>query len=287
MSRNEWKLTFERRLFDGFEKVTGFRIPGTSGRAILLWDARSGKPRAALENAHGGSATKIYAVRFGRGGAFLASAGTDRNVKLWDATRSGFRERAAPLGCRRSPSAAHALALLGENLLASGHYDGAARVWDARSPDVAQELRPPPGVAPSPIAGIAADDGRGVGRPRGTSGRRKTDLRCPRPFGRPPGTTGEGVPDEFRSGTLAPRVSRILLVGRRRVLPGSRVPRLRRCGIPPLLLGYPKNSSKFSFRRQIELVSRSFSDCSSSLPEFSTTEEGAPRLSFNSSHAGR
>ena len=40
MSRNEWKLTFERRVFDGFEKVTGFRIPGTTSSSCRGATAR-------------------------------------------------------------------------------------------------------------------------------------------------------------------------------------------------------------------------------------------------------
>jgi len=103
----------------------GRMLASSSGNAIQLWDAVTGKYQLALSGNLNRTVEMTTSVVFSPDGKILASVDTDNIIKLWDlstglelASLSGtFAE---VLVIEFSPDG---------NILASGHRDGSVRLW--------------------------------------------------------------------------------------------------------------------------------------------------------------
>jgi cytochrome c len=91
--------------------------------SLALWDRATGR-LLARRPAH---QAKIAALTMSADGASLASAGWDRQVRLWRSSDL------SPLATIPAPDNVNALAFTADGLLAGGGYDGSLRLWDARS----------------------------------------------------------------------------------------------------------------------------------------------------------
>ena len=103
-------------------------------RAVRLWDATTGRTRHTLT----GHAEKVVSAKFCPWNyARAVSCSHDRTVKVWDLER-GFCK--ASIMCASNCNSV----TYGESaaVVISGHYDGAARIWD---------LRQKPGAACDPV----------------------------------------------------------------------------------------------------------------------------------------
>ena len=103
-------------------------------RAVRLWDATTGRTRHTLT----GHAEKVVSAKFCPWNYALAvSCSHDRTIKVWDLER-GFCK--ASIMCASNCNSV----TYGESaaVVISGHYDGAARIWD---------LRQKPGAACDPV----------------------------------------------------------------------------------------------------------------------------------------
>ena len=103
-------------------------------RAVRLWDATTGRTRHTLT----GHAEKVVSAKFCPWNyARAVSCSHDRTIKVWDLER-GFCK--ASIMCASNCNSV----TYGESaaVVISGHYDGAARIWD---------LRQKPGAACDPV----------------------------------------------------------------------------------------------------------------------------------------
>ena len=103
-------------------------------RAVRLWDATTGRTRHTLT----GHAEKVVSAKFCPWNyARAVSCSHDRTIKVWDLER-GFCK--ASILCASNCNSV----TYGESaaVVISGHYDGAARIWD---------LRQKPGAACDPV----------------------------------------------------------------------------------------------------------------------------------------
>ena len=103
-------------------------------RAVRLWDATTGRMRHTLT----GHAEKVVSAKFCPWNyARAVSCSHDRTIKVWDLER-GFCK--ASIMCASNCNSV----TYGESaaVVISGHYDGAARIWD---------LRQKPGAACDPV----------------------------------------------------------------------------------------------------------------------------------------
>lgn len=103
-------------------------------RAVRLWDATTGRTRHTLT----GHAEKVVSAKFCPWNyARAVSCSHDRTIKVWDLER-GFCK--ASIMCASNCNSV----TYGESaaVVISGHYDGAARIWD---------LRQKPGAACEPV----------------------------------------------------------------------------------------------------------------------------------------
>ena len=103
-------------------------------RAVRLWDATTGRTRHTLT----GHAEKVVSAKFCPWNyARAVSCSHDRTIKVWDLER-GFCK--ASIMCASNCNSV----TYGERaaVVISGHYDGAARIWD---------LRQKPGAACDPV----------------------------------------------------------------------------------------------------------------------------------------
>jgi autophagy-related protein 16 len=93
-------------------------------RAVRLWDATTGRVRHTLT----GHGEKVCSARFCPWDAARAvSCSHDRTVKVWDLAK-GFC--VASIMCASNCNSATYGD--GAGVVVSGHFDGAARVWDLR-----------------------------------------------------------------------------------------------------------------------------------------------------------
>ena len=101
--------------------------PGKSGQ-IRIYDFKDGgaKPRAAKTDAH---SDVVYALTFSPDGKYLASAGYDRNIKLWNTTNNDD-----PKLLQDHSDTIYGLSFHPDGkLLASAAADRAVKVWDVET----------------------------------------------------------------------------------------------------------------------------------------------------------
>ena len=91
--------------------------------SLALWDRATGR-LIARKPAH---QAKIAALAVSADGASVASAGWDRQVRLWRASDL------SPIAELTAPDNVNALTFIAGGLLAGGGYDGALRLWDVQS----------------------------------------------------------------------------------------------------------------------------------------------------------
>jgi WD40 repeat protein len=101
---------------------------GSSKGEIKQWNAYSGKLERTQPQPDGG----VAALALSSDGALLVSAnGLQDTLSLWD-TRSFKKLRTLGNDVNSEMSTVNTLAFMpGTKLLASGHYDGNIRLWDA------------------------------------------------------------------------------------------------------------------------------------------------------------
>jgi len=103
---------------------------GGEDRAVILWDARTGKAELVLQ----GHASMVRSVSFSADGARLASGGWDGTIRVWDAA-TGALLRAIPngslvMGVQFSPTDGRTLASAGYS----------AKQWDVDSGEMIRSI---------------------------------------------------------------------------------------------------------------------------------------------------
>jgi WD40 repeat protein len=117
-------------------RVVSLDAPGTrlavagDGR-IGIFDIESGREDASLA-----AGTEVLALAWSHEGRWLAAAGTDRRIRIHDATGG-----TAPRLIQGHEEAISSMAWSpGDDLLASAGRDGTTRLWDTRSGDLSSEI---------------------------------------------------------------------------------------------------------------------------------------------------
>jgi WD40 repeat protein/tRNA A-37 threonylcarbamoyl transferase component Bud32 len=127
---------------DGKTVATVVPTGGPGASTVRLWDAETGRERAALA----GHTAFIRALAFSADGRLLATASDDGVLKVWDAPEG--KERLTLAG-PRGPTRALAFVADGSFLVAVGP-DQKARVWDTKEGKERQTLAAAAPLAPSP-----------------------------------------------------------------------------------------------------------------------------------------
>lgn len=102
-------------------------------RRLQLWDPHTG---ALLRTLEGHTEIETYAVAYSPNGRLLASAGTDKQILVWELATGRLRHR---ITCQEFPAIALAFSPDGATL-ASGGGDRSVRLWDVSSGRLRQKL---------------------------------------------------------------------------------------------------------------------------------------------------
>ncbi len=107
----------------------GRRLAAGSGSQLLLWDLDAEGHAYSTNQFHsaGGSLGVIDSISFSPDGQVLVSAGSDRNLTLWDASGTGR----APVKLKGHQGEIYSVGFSNDgHFLASSSQDGTAKIWD-------------------------------------------------------------------------------------------------------------------------------------------------------------
>jgi WD40 repeat protein len=121
-------------------------VTGSDDGIARIWDARTGKSLATLEESRSRPG-KVYAVSFSRDGARLVTASYDGAARIWDA-RNGKRLRLLQPSDAKGPAAPMTCADFSPNgqLVVTASWDATARVWNAQTGELLHVLSHRPAV---------------------------------------------------------------------------------------------------------------------------------------------
>ena len=114
-----------------------YLLSGSSDRTINLYNpakACGSSPAAALiQSFKGVHAYEVLSIAVSTDNSRFTSAGGDQSVFLWDVATAQTLRRFGPVGGRGRRVECLAFAGEGDSIVMSGGFDGAVRMWDARS----------------------------------------------------------------------------------------------------------------------------------------------------------